>query len=51
MQFEEEQEFVSSIKRYVSENLPLSKMEDEELEKKIEEIVTQRLGQQYCSIN
>ncbi len=51
MQFEEEQEFVSNIKRYVSENLPLSKMEDEELEKKIEEIVTQRLEQQYCSIN
>ena len=29
MDFEKEQEFVAEIKRYVTENLPLSKMSDE----------------------
>lgn len=51
MQFEQEQEFVSGVKQYISENLPLSKMTDEELESKVEEIVAGRLGTQYCSIN
>lgn len=50
MDFEQEQQFVSDIKRYVSENLPLSKMSDEELEEKVEEIVLQRIGDVYCSI-
>lgn len=51
MDFEKEQELVAEIKRYVTENLPLSKMEDAELEEKIEEIVTQRLQGLYCSID
>ena len=51
MDFELEQKFVSEIKRYVSENLPLSKMEDAELEEKIEEIVFQKLQGTYCSID
>lgn len=51
MDFELEQKFVSEIKRYVSENLPLSKMEDAELEEKIEEIVFQKLQGAYCSID
>jgi len=51
MDFEQEQQFVSDIKRYVTENLPLSKMEDAELEEKIEEIVAQRIGSTYCSID
>lgn len=51
MDFEQEQQFVSDIKRYVTENLPLSKMSDEELEEKIEEIVAQRIGNVYCSID
>ena len=51
MDFDQEQQFVSEIKRYVSENLPLSKMEDDELEERIEEIVTQRIGGMYCSID
>lgn len=50
MQFEEEQRFVASLRRYVTENLPLSKISDEELEERIEEIVNQRIGNQYCSI-
>ena len=41
MDFQQEQQFVVEIKKYVTENLPLSKMEDEELERKIEEIVFQ----------
>ena len=50
MDFEQEQQFISDIKRFVSENLPLSKMSDEELEEKIEEIVMQKIGSRYCSI-
>ena len=51
MDFEIEQQLVAEIKRYVSENLPLSKMSDEELEEKVEEIVTQKIGTRYCSID
>lgn len=51
MNFEKEQQFVADIKRYVTENLPLSKMEDDELEKKIEEIVFERIGSSYCPID
>lgn len=50
MQYEEEQEFVSEIKRVVSDNLPLSTLDDEELQEKIEEIVMARLQNQYCPI-
>jgi len=49
--FEQEQKIVAEIKRYVTENLPLSKMEDAELEEQIEEIVAQRLQGMYCSID
>ena len=51
MDFAFEQQLVSDLKKYVTENLSLSKMSDEELEEKIEEIVIQRLGNQYCSID
>lgn len=47
----QEQEFIKDIKQFVSSNLPLSQMSDEELEAKIEEIVLQRIGNVYCSIN
>jgi len=50
MDFEQEQKFVAEIKKYVTENLPLSKMSDEELEEKVEEIVQQKLSGVYCSI-
>lgn len=50
MDFEQEQQFVTEIKQYVTENLPLSKMSDEELEEKVEEIVQQKLSGAYCSI-
>ncbi len=50
MDYEQEQALVSEIKRFVTENLPLSKMSDEELEERVEEIVGQRIGGRYCSI-
>ena len=51
MTFEQEQQFVSEIKRYVTENLPLNKLEDDQLQEKIEIIVAERLTGQYCSID
>lgn len=51
MNYEEEQQFVAEVKRYVTDNLPLSNMEDDELEEKIEEIVDARIGNMYCSID
>lgn len=51
MDFEQEQQFVGEVKQYITENFPLSKMEDEELEEKIEELVTQKIGDLYCSID
>lgn len=50
MEFEQEQQFVADIKRFVSENFPLSTMSDEDLEDRVTEIVTQRIGNTYCSI-
>lgn len=51
MDFEQEQELIAEIRAYVTENLPLSKIEDDELEEKIEEIVAQKISGQYCSID
>lgn len=50
MDYEQEQQLVTEIKRYVTENLPLSRMSDEELEEQVEQIVAQRVGGRYCSI-
>lgn len=51
MDFEKEQELVAEIKKYVSDNLPLSRMSDEDLEEQVENIVAQRLKNIYCSID
>ncbi len=51
MDFDREQQLVAEIKRYVTENLPLSKMGDAELEEKIEEIVAEKLRGVYCPID
>lgn len=51
MDFEQEQKIVNELKKYVTENLALSKIGDEELEERIEEIVIERLKDQYCSID
>lgn len=51
MDFEQEQDFIAKIRRYITENLPLSRMSDEELEDKVEEIVARELSGRYCSID
>lgn len=51
MTYEQEQSLIAEIKRYVTENLPLSQIDDDELQIKIEEIANQKIGLQYCSID
>lgn len=51
MDFEQEQQFVAEVKRYITENLPLSQISDEDLEEQVEQIVLQRLAGRYCSID
>lgn len=46
----EEQELVKEVRNYVTENLPLSKMSDEDLEDRVEEIVTEKLRNRYCQV-
>lgn len=50
MEKEQEEQLIVEVKKYVTENLPLSKISDEELEERIEEIVVGRIGGMYCSI-
>ncbi len=50
MTFETEQQFIADIKKYIGENFPLSKLSDEELQEKIEQVCDQRLEGQYVSI-
>ena len=50
MQQEEEQHFIDELKQFVTENFPLSRMSNEELEENIEALVSELLGVQYCSI-
>lgn len=45
-----EEELVDDIKRFVSENVSLSKISDEELAERIDQIVTDRLKDIYCPI-
>lgn len=50
MQLEQEEQLVTQLKQYVTDNFPLSRMSDEELEASIENLVTQNIGNQYCPI-
>lgn len=50
MTAEREKQVISEIKDYIIDNLPLNKMEDSELEEKVEEIVRNRIGNEYCPI-
>lgn len=50
MVFEKEQQIVAEIKQYITENLPLSKLSDEELQEKVEAITMEKLSWQYISI-
>lgn len=50
MDFETEQKYVAEIKKYVLDTFPLSQMEDDVLQEKIEELVVERTAHLYCSI-
>lgn len=50
MQTKQEKQIVADIRKYVTDNLQLSKMTDEELEEKIEEIASKEIGDTYCPI-
>lgn len=50
MTFEAEQQFIADIKNYISDNFPLSKLSDEELQEKIEETCGRMLQGRYISI-
>ena len=50
MDFEQEQQLVAELKRIVTETMSLKNISDEELEDRVEELVSQQLGDQYCSI-
>lgn len=53
MTFEREQDIAREIRDYISQELPLSKLSDEELESQVERIVLQRLDAagEYCSVD
>ena len=51
MTAEQQQQLIIDVKNYVTENLPLNSISDEELQEKVEEIVAQKIGSAYCPIN
>ena len=51
MTFEQEQILVKELKIYITENFALNRMDDAELEEKVEQLVEQKIGNQYCPIN
>ncbi|MBR1864399.1 MAG: CpaF family protein [Ruminococcus sp.] len=50
MNFEREQQVIGEIKKYITENLPLNQLSDEDLEVKVEEITAKILEGEYCTI-
>lgn len=50
MNAEQEKEIVNELKNYIIENFPLSTMSDEDLDEKVEELVQNRMKNEYCSI-
>ena len=51
MTAEQQQQLIIDVKNYVTENLPLNSISDEELQEKVEEIVAQKIGSAYCPID
>lgn len=45
-----QEKLVAEVRQYVTDNLPLNKLNDDELQEKIEEIVSQKIKGIYCSI-
>jgi len=50
MNFEQEQQFVAEIQKYVTDRLDINTMEDDDLENSIKQIVFKKLSGVYCSI-
>ena len=50
MRKERTEEIIVSVKQYISENLPLNKLSDEELEEQTEQLVRRQIGDEYCPI-
>ena len=50
MNFEHEQQIVAEVKKYITENLPLSQLSDDDLQERIEAIVEDKIKGQYVSI-
>ncbi len=50
MNFDYEQQIVADVKKYITENLPLSQLSDEDLQERIETIVEDKIRGQYVSI-
>ena len=51
MTYDQERVFIAELKRYISEELPLSKLSDDELAEQIEAAVVKKLAGSYCSIS
>ena len=50
MNIEKQQEIIDQIKKYITDNLPLSQLTDDELEIRVEEITTDFTKNTYISI-
>lgn len=50
MDYEQEQSLVSEVRQYITDNVPLSRLSDSELEEEIEKAVIIMLGKNYCCI-
>ena len=50
MQEDVQKKIVSDIRQYITDNLPLNKLSDEELEKRVEGLVSDKLQNVYCTI-
>jgi len=50
MSYDEEQKLIREVKQYISDNLTISGMSDDDLEENIEKIVASKLNGIYCSI-
>lgn len=46
-----EKEIIDRIRQYITDHIPLSRLSDEELEDKIEEVTDKEIGETYCSIS
>lgn len=50
MQEDVQKKIVNDVRQYITDNLPLNKLTDEELEERVEELVSDKLQNIYCTI-